>query len=77
MAEDRGIVSLWGKVPLPGSVWVEGRARADLRWIAGDYSTRYRLRLEATRAFVVSDHAIVSHLDPACGKALPHVADLY
>jgi len=63
VAEDRGILSLWGKFPLPGDVWVEGRARADLRWIGGDYSTRYRWRLEATREFIVLDHAVVPYLN--------------
>ena len=63
VAEDRGILSLWGKFPLPGEVWLEGRARADLRWIGDDYSTRYRWRLEATREFVVLDHAVVPYLN--------------
>lgn len=63
VAEDRGILSLWGKVPLPAAVWLEGRARADLRWIGGDYSTRYRWRLEATREFVVFDHSVVPYLN--------------
>jgi hypothetical protein len=61
--EDRGIVSLWGKVPLPGDVWLENRARADLRWIGGDYSTRYRLRLEATREFTVFRHTVVPYFN--------------
>jgi hypothetical protein len=63
VAEDRGILSLWGRFPLPGDVWVEGRARADLRWIGGEYSTRYRWRLEATREFIVLDHAVVPYLN--------------
>jgi hypothetical protein len=63
VAEDRGILSLWGKFPLAGDVWLEGRARADLRWIGAEYSTRYRARLEATREFVVLDHAVVSYLN--------------
>ena len=63
VAEDRGILSLWGKYPLPGEVWLEGRARADLRWIGGEYSTRYRWRVEATREFVVLDHAVVPYLN--------------
>src|SRR5512145_442592 len=29
VAENRGIVSLWGKVPLPGDVWLENRGRVD------------------------------------------------
>ena len=63
VAEDRGILSLWGKFPLPASVWLEGRARADLRWIGAEYSTRYRLRLEATRELVVLGHAVVPYFN--------------
>lgn len=63
VAENRGILSLWGKVPLPGQVWLENRARADLRWTGGDYSTRWRLRLEATREVFVLDHAVVPYLN--------------
>jgi hypothetical protein len=63
VAEDRGILSLWGKIPLPGSVWLENRARADLRWIGAEYSTRYRWRMEATREFVVLDHGVVPYLN--------------
>jgi Protein of unknown function (DUF2490) len=61
VAENRGILSLWAKGELPEEVWVEGRARADLRWIGGDYSTRYRFRLEATREFTVREHAVVPY----------------
>jgi hypothetical protein len=63
VAEDRGILSLWGKVPLPGGVWLENRARVDLRWIGGEYSTRYRLRVEATREFTVAGHSIVPYFN--------------
>jgi hypothetical protein len=63
VAEDRGILSLWGRVPLPGDVWLENRARVDLRWIGGEYSTRYRLRVEATREFTVAGHAIVPYVN--------------
>jgi hypothetical protein len=63
VAEDRGILSLWGKVPLPGGLWLENRARVDLRWIGGEYSTRYRWRFEATREFAVLDHAVVPYLN--------------
>lgn len=62
-AEDRGILSLWGKIPLPGNVWVENRARADLRWIDGEYSTRYRLRVEATREFNVAGVSVVPYFN--------------
>ena len=59
--EDRGILSIYGKGPLPGEIWLELRTRADLRWIGGDYSTRYRVRGEATREFVVRRHAVVPY----------------
>lgn len=63
VAEDRGIVSVYGKVPLPAGIWLEGRARADLRWIGGDYSTRYRCRLEATREFAMRGRPIVPYFN--------------
>jgi hypothetical protein len=63
VAENRGIVSLYGKAPLPADVWLEARARADLRWIGDYYSTRYRLRLEVTREFSVADHAVVPYFN--------------
>lgn len=59
VSEDRGVVSFMGKTPLPADVWLEARVRADLRWIGGDYSTRYRLRMEATRVFAVRGHTVV------------------
>jgi uncharacterized protein DUF2490 len=62
-SEHRGILSLYGKLPLPAGVWLEARARADLRWIGGDYSTRYRGRLEATRELTVFDHTVVPYLN--------------
>lgn len=51
VSEDRGVVALYARAPLPAEVWVEARARADLRWIGDAYSTRYRIRLEASREF--------------------------
>ena len=62
-AEDRGVVSLFGKAPLPAGVWLEARARADLRWIGDEYSTRYRLRAEATREFTVRERAVVPYVN--------------
>jgi hypothetical protein len=59
VAENRGIVSFFGKVMLPAEVVGEGRVRADLRWLGDDYSTRYRLRAEVTREFTVLDHTVV------------------
>jgi hypothetical protein len=56
--EYRGIASLFARKYLPGGILVEARTRADLRWIDGDYSTRYRFRLEVNRDFDVSGHVI-------------------
>ena len=61
VSEDRGIVALYAKAPLPAEVWLEARVRADLRWIGDDYSTRYRFRVEATREFTVLDHTVVPY----------------
>lgn len=63
VAEDRGIVSLYGKAPLPAAIWLEARAREDLRWIGDDYSERYRFRLEATREFTVHQRPVVPYLN--------------
>jgi hypothetical protein len=62
-AENRGIISLWHKFEFPEGVWLEARERADLRWIGGVYSTRFRFRLEATREFTVNDHTLVPYLN--------------
>ena len=51
-SEDRGILALNARYALPAEIWFEGRARADLRWISGDYSTRYRLRAQAAQASI-------------------------
>jgi hypothetical protein len=61
--EDRGIISFWHKFKLPADIWLEGRERMDLRWIGGNYSTRYRFRLEATREFTVLDHKVVPYFN--------------
>jgi len=51
LSEDRGILALNARGQLPAEIWFEGRARADLRWIGDDYSTRYRLRGQLAREF--------------------------
>ncbi len=53
--ERRGVLSLYARAPLPEQVWLEGRLRADLRWIGNDYSTRYRARLELSRDYTWMD----------------------
>jgi hypothetical protein len=61
--ENRGMINIFAKGHLPADIWLESRTRADLRWIGGDYSTRYRLRLEATREFTVFRHTVVPYLN--------------
>ena len=58
--EDRGILAVHGRAYLPASVLFELRARADFRWIGGDYSTRYRVRGEVNRDVTVL--GVVSNL---------------
>ena len=66
VTEDRGILAIYSKIPLPGAVVVESRARADLRWIGGDYSTRLRFRVEASREFSLLDHSVVPYFNVEC-----------
>ena len=56
--ENRGIIALYGRFYLPGAMLFEARTRADLRWIEGSYSTRYRLRFEVNRDFTVLDRVV-------------------
>jgi hypothetical protein len=63
VAEDRGVVALYGRVPLPEETTLEARARADLRWLGGDYSTRYRFRIEVNREFTVAGHAVTPYVN--------------
>jgi hypothetical protein len=61
--ENRGILSIYGRVPLPVDVWLETRVRSDLRWMEGDYSTRYRLRGEFTRELTLRRHPVTPYLN--------------
>jgi len=63
VTEDRAVVSGFARAELPAEVWLEARARADLRWMQGDYSTRYRLRLEVNREFTVLEHAVLPYFN--------------
>ena len=62
VAEDRVSAALYAKAELPAEVWIEGRARVDLRWIDGDLSTRERFRLEVNREFTVQEHSVVPYM---------------
>ena len=61
VVENRGVVALYGRVPLPAEFWLETRTRGDLRWIGGEYSNRYRFRLDLSREFAFRDHAVVPY----------------
>jgi Protein of unknown function (DUF2490) len=63
ISEDRGIISFYGKIGLPREIFLESRLRADLRWIGSDYSTRYRFKVEATRAFNIANHTVVPYMN--------------
>ncbi len=59
--EYRGIVALHARYYLPGGILVEGRTRADLRWLEDGYSTRYRFRIEVNRDFTVLDRVFTPY----------------
>jgi hypothetical protein len=61
VVENRGVIALYGRVPLPAAVWLETRSRADFRSIGGEYSNRYRFRLDLSREFAVRDRAVVPY----------------
>jgi hypothetical protein len=61
--EDRGVIAIYGRAPLPAEIWVEARARADFRWIDNEYSNRWRFRLEANREFTVRDHSVTPYFN--------------
>jgi hypothetical protein len=61
VVENRGVIALYGRIPLPSTFWLETRTRADFRWIGDDYSNRYRFRLDLSREFIVRDHAVVPY----------------
>lgn len=50
-SENRGIVQFTGRAPLPWSMLLSDRDRADLRWVGGrKFSWRYRNRLTLERS---------------------------
>jgi hypothetical protein len=63
VAEDRGVLALYGRIPLPAAIWLETRTRADFRWIGSEYSNRYRFRFDLSREFAVRDHAVVPYIN--------------
>jgi hypothetical protein len=61
VVENRGVLALYGRIPLPAAVWLETRTRADFRWIGSEYSNRYRFRLDLSREFAVRDRTVVPY----------------
>jgi uncharacterized protein DUF2490 len=61
--EDRLFVQFSGKFELPGGIWIDGRARVDLRWINDSFSERYRLRAEVNREFKLYGHSVVPYFN--------------
>ena len=59
--ERRGVLAVYARAPLPEQFWLEGRLRADLRWIGNDYSTRYRARLELSRDYTWLERPLMSY----------------
>jgi hypothetical protein len=54
--ENRGILEATGRYPLVRGVLLSDRNRADLRFIAGEFSWRYRNRLTAERTFAIRSY---------------------
>jgi hypothetical protein len=63
VVEDRGVIALYGRLPLPAEFWIETRTRADFRWIGSEYSNRYRFRLDLSREFAVRDRGVVPYFN--------------
>jgi hypothetical protein len=62
-SENRGIVQTTGRTPLPWSILLSDRNRADLRWISGNaFIWRYRNRLTLERSFRIGAVAFTPYL---------------
>jgi len=60
-AEQRAVLALYTRVPLPSDSWLEIRTRVDFRWIGGEYSDRYRIRLQASREIEVCERRFMPY----------------
>lgn len=61
VAEDRGVIALYGRASLPAELWLEARTRADFRWIGDEQSNRYRFRLDLSREVTIFDHTVAPY----------------
>ncbi len=59
--ENRGIVELTARFPLPGKLQLSDRNRADLRVIQGEFSWRYRNRNILERSFAIHKYPITPY----------------
>ena len=60
-AENRGIVELTARFPLPAKLQLSDRNRADLRVIQGQFSWRYRNRNILERSFAIHKYSITPY----------------
>lgn len=56
--ENRIIVELIARFPLPAKMQLSERNRADLRFIQGQFSWRYRNRVTLERSFTIHEYAV-------------------
>jgi hypothetical protein len=63
VAENRGVLAVYLRAPLPAAIWLETRTRADFRWIGDEYSNRYRFRLDLSREFAVRERPVVPYFN--------------
>ena len=63
VAENRGVLAVYLRAPLPAAIWLETRTRADFRWIGDEYSNRYRFRLDFSRELAFRDHPLVPYFN--------------
>ncbi len=61
VTENRGILEMTGRAPLPWDLWLVNRLRVDLRDLEGDFSTRFRYRLGIEREFKVGETTLVPY----------------
>jgi len=63
VAENRSVLAVYLRAPLPAAIWLETRTRADFRWIGDEYSNRYRFRLDLSRELAVRDRPVVPYFN--------------
>jgi hypothetical protein len=59
--ENRGIVEVTARFPLPAKMQLSDRNRADLRVIQGQFSWRYRNRITLERSFTINKYPITPY----------------